>query len=198
MADPLSPFQCPACFKTFRSVTGKEAHLSTAQSCSWYKLDQLENLPGDIPDLRIQEDPAQEIDTFLDQPPLTEHDYYFDDVFLDQYALFPTGTLPGAEPSSQEPNAPPLSQIQPPRALDDVDDTRYVETHPSAGKVLSHCFEDADGDVLMDNHRPEDFSPFSSELDWKIAEWAIKDSIGHNSFDRFLAIPGVSTSLSYI
>ena len=35
------------------------------------------------------------------------------------------------------------------------------------------------------------FAPFASELDWKIAQWAVKDGIGHNSFDRLLNIPGV-------
>ena len=36
------------------------------------------------------------------------------------------------------------------------------------------------------------FEPFNSELDWQIAEWAIKDSISHNFLDRLLAIPGIS------
>jgi len=36
------------------------------------------------------------------------------------------------------------------------------------------------------------FSPFASELDWRVAKWAIKEGIGHNSLDRLLGIPGVS------
>ena len=36
------------------------------------------------------------------------------------------------------------------------------------------------------------FSPFTSELDWKIGRWAVKDGPGHNAFDRLLQIPGVS------
>ena len=36
------------------------------------------------------------------------------------------------------------------------------------------------------------FYPFNSELDWKIAQWAIKDGPGKNAFDRLLKIPGVS------
>ncbi|KAF8871060.1 hypothetical protein CPB84DRAFT_1818259 [Gymnopilus junonius] len=33
--------------------------------------------------------------------------------------------------------------------------------------------------------------PFSSELDWRFAEWAVKDGPGQNAIDRLLAIPGV-------
>lgn len=36
------------------------------------------------------------------------------------------------------------------------------------------------------------FSPFTSELDWKIGRWSVKDGPGHNAFDRLLQIPGVS------
>ncbi|KAA1479265.1 hypothetical protein DENSPDRAFT_748679, partial [Dentipellis sp. KUC8613] len=34
------------------------------------------------------------------------------------------------------------------------------------------------------------WSPFKSEMDWKIAKWAIQEGIGHNTLDRFLSIPG--------
>ncbi|KAF8874329.1 hypothetical protein CPB84DRAFT_1690242 [Gymnopilus junonius] len=36
-----------------------------------------------------------------------------------------------------------------------------------------------------------EFMPFSSELDWRFAEWAVKDGPGQNAIDRLLAIPGV-------
>jgi len=89
------------------------------------------------------------------------------------------------------------------RALDDEDDTRFVMEHPTAGAVLQRnppppppatSAQDADGDIAMDSDSEEKspFSPFHSELDWKIAEWAIKDGPGHKAFDRLLSIPGVS------
>jgi len=28
-------------------------------------------------------------------------------------------------------------------------------------------------------------------MEWRIAHWAVKDGIGHKSFDRLLSIPGV-------
>ncbi|KAJ6540166.1 hypothetical protein DFH09DRAFT_1249545 [Mycena vulgaris] len=42
---------------------------------------------------------------------------------------------------------------------------------------------------------PNGFAPFASELDWRIAEWVIKDGPGHKAFDRLLAIPGVREKL---
>ena len=35
------------------------------------------------------------------------------------------------------------------------------------------------------------YMPFASELDWRIAQWAVKDGPGQNAFDRLLKIPGV-------
>ena len=40
---------------------------------------------------------------------------------------------------------------------------------------------------------PEKESLFSSHLDWEVGNWAIRDSASKSAFDRFLAIPGVST-----
>ncbi|KAF8958087.1 hypothetical protein BDZ97DRAFT_1668977 [Flammula alnicola] len=39
------------------------------------------------------------------------------------------------------------------------------------------------------------FAPFSSELDWRVAQWAVKDGPGHNAFNRLLEIPGVVEKL---
>src|SRR6266545_2709161 len=87
--------------------------------------------------------------------------------------------------------------------LDDEIDERITITHPNAGVVRrkesppSFRFEenDEDGDVEMegpDQLPLSPFRPFNSELDWKIAQWAIKDGPGQNAFDRFLSVPGVS------
>ena len=46
---------------------------------------------------------------------------------------------------------------------------------------------------MKDNTIPNNpYAPFSSEMDWMIAQWAVKDAPGHKAFDRFLEIPGVS------
>jgi hypothetical protein len=51
---------------------------------------------------------------------------------------------------------------------------------------------DEDGDVEMgEEDNVNKFAPFASELDWRVARWAVQEGIGHKSFDRLLAIPGV-------
>ncbi|KAG1766583.1 hypothetical protein EDD22DRAFT_950509 [Suillus occidentalis] len=39
------------------------------------------------------------------------------------------------------------------------------------------------------------FAPFTSELDWRVACWAIQDGIEHKSFDRLMTISGVAEKL---
>ncbi|EGO29505.1 hypothetical protein SERLADRAFT_433485 [Serpula lacrymans var. lacrymans S7.9] len=98
--------------------------------------------------------------------------------------------------------------------LNDNDDEHVEILPPTAGQIIcmDHTlhggwgkgFEGARravdnyGDVDMDNNfpvasGPQDtrFFPFASETDWRVACWAIQDGIGHKSFDRLLAIPGV-------
>ena len=57
--------------------------------------------------------------------------------------------------------------------------------------------EDADGDTAIGEAAlPEqEFAPFASELDWRVARWAVQEGIGHKSLDRLLSIPGVSCCL---
>lgn len=98
--------------------------------------------------------------------------------------------------------------------LDDDEDTRVEDEHPSAGRTIRmnkdlhqrwHDLfgpgKDREGDMLMGegtiftSGRSNGFAPFASELDWRVANWAIKEGVGHNAFDRLLSIPGVSHSI---
>jgi len=92
------------------------------------------------------------------------------------------------------------------RVFEEDEDSRVIETHQTAGRTIrrdpppSMWGQDQDGDVRMEE--PDASSseteaegwlhPFASELDWKIAQWAVKEGIGHGSFNRLLEIPGVS------
>ena len=85
------------------------------------------------------------------------------------------------------------------RSLDSDEDARVFDIHPTAGKILRHqtsdqqSYLDSDGDLHMFQEGADSkFHPFNSELDWKIAQWAIKEGPGKNAFDRLLKIPGVS------
>ena len=89
--------------------------------------------------------------------------------------------------------------------LDDNDgDDREITITKDAGKVrrkvspptLQFESKDANGDATMQepNEEPPSrspFFPFTSELDWKVAQWAIKEDPGQNALDRLLSVPGV-------
>ena len=35
------------------------------------------------------------------------------------------------------------------------------------------------------------FAPFDLEVDWRVAEWALKSGVSHRQLDRLLAIPHI-------
>ncbi|EGO26571.1 hypothetical protein SERLADRAFT_407308 [Serpula lacrymans var. lacrymans S7.9] len=83
----------------------------------------------------------------------------------------------------------------------DDDDERVVEQNENAGKVIRvdldahnkwresfHQFHQDNNE--MDVDLPDNrWAPFSTELDWKFAHWALQEGIGQKSLDRLLAIP---------
>ncbi|PPQ73279.1 hypothetical protein CVT26_015230 [Gymnopilus dilepis] len=88
------------------------------------------------------------------------------------------------------------------RVFDDHPDPRVRDWTEGAGRIIRrvpplHATQDVrdkDGDVQMSNS-DSPFFPFSSELDWQVGQWAIRDGPGHNAFDRLLEIPGVVEKL---
>ncbi|PPQ92723.1 hypothetical protein CVT25_013764, partial [Psilocybe cyanescens] len=82
------------------------------------------------------------------------------------------------------------------KVLDDDEDDRTIIWTKNAGDIIHR--------VIPPKYMPEEentaigasnFAPFASELDWKVAQWAVMDGPGHNTFDRLLAIPGVVEKL---
>ena len=45
--------------------------------------------------------------------------------------------------------------------------------------------------MMDDASKLNHFAPFASELDWKVAQWVVKDGPGHNAVNRLFEIPGV-------
>ena len=85
-----------------------------------------------------------------------------------------------------------------PLILDDDDDERVTIVNEDAGKVRRKVDppslqppqrSDQHGDVSMEPS--SNFYPFNSELDWRVAQWAVQDSPGQNALDHLLSIPGV-------
>jgi hypothetical protein len=91
------------------------------------------------------------------------------------------------------------------RTLDETGGELHEVVHETAGKVirvdssLRAMYQDAlqrnggkdegqEGTEIVGNF----YSPFDSEMDWRVARWAVMEGVGQGSLDRLLAIPGVS------
>lgn len=212
---------CPVCSRTFKTSGGKRAHMSTAKNCAWYKFGKLADLQplrynasgeGGAIEIQAQDvgggneasdmDPADVIEDLEDE----EEDLFH---FVPQTFLQPEDMDVVMEEGEAGPGPSTMANRRS-RAnmlctLDDDNDERVEEIHPTAGKVirmdeslhrrwrkLFGDFQAPDGDVEMaGDHGENSYSPFASELDWQIARWVVKDGPGQNSFDRLLKIPGV-------
>src|SRR5882757_8904090 len=117
--------------------------------------------------------------------------------------------LPSLEDLQEGPQAGPSCGYYQTTLETEEDDERVEEEDERAGaclRVVDTLHErwkrefgpsqDMQGDVNMSDVSKDGdgtkFSPFASELDWRIARWAIQDGIGHKSFDRLMSIPEVS------
>lgn len=181
------------------------SHLSKARSCAWYEksklrelglesADNVDNLsvppprePEDSDDLENY-DLRQDLDLDMDFGPY-ESELNF---------------LPSDEPEIGRAGPDPQTETHIPQGaakshpiLDDDDDQRVIQIDEEAGRIFRqdppprHFQVDNDSDCMMDGE-PNPFFPFASELDWRVARWAVKDGPGHNAFNRLLEIPGVS------
>lgn len=174
------------------------SHLSKARSCAWYEEGKLRALGlGDNDDFHIPapsppHDPENDSDWEnydLQQDPDDDMEF---GPYEEEFHFLPTND------NEPEGEAGPSNEVQNP-ILEDDDDQRIVQIDDEAGRIYRHdpppryCQADKDGDSLMENNgEPNSFFPFTSELDWRVAQWAVKDGPGHNAFNRLLDIPGVS------
>ena len=210
----MDEYTCPVCAKTFTMMKSLNSHLKMAKNCShWGKGKRREAAmdlvdKGELGDLNILSDPQHSHSISEDLDPIEVMEDWLDDHrdafhFTDDVAIGQAG--PGPSTTSRFIN----------RTLDEDEDARVEDIHPTAGMVirmdkhlhyrwqkLFKCNEENqnnDQDVDMgDGARTDDeqssinpYAPFASELEWRVARWAVQDSIGHKSLDRLLAIPGV-------
>ena len=102
------------------------------------------------------------------------------------------------DPEEIEGNQQPKTSSSRNSPLDDDCDERITIVDKNAGWIFckappTYTENDSEGDTLMGEDPNRDpFEPFSSKLNWMVAHWAVKDGPGHNAFNRFLEIPGVS------
>ncbi|KII89509.1 hypothetical protein PLICRDRAFT_29724 [Plicaturopsis crispa FD-325 SS-3] len=208
--DELNNRTCPACATPFKTTKGMHSHLMTAKRCAWYKKGKRRELGT------TEQEVVEGFDVDLDTEERAEEEDIEDVEDEFNAGLYDFIPLSEYRPHAQESEAGPSTNHgrQDGLRLDDDEDVRCVIDHPTAGKVIrmdatlhrrwKELFGGAGGpdeDVEMgspdgenegNNHR---FLPFATELDWRVACWAVKDGIGHKSFDRFLSIPGVREKL---
>ncbi|KAH9834238.1 uncharacterized protein C8Q71DRAFT_672646, partial [Rhodofomes roseus] len=191
------------------------SHLSTAKSCLWYRKGKNRDLWASVPD--VVEDIAREkaVPSGARAMDVEDRDSDSEDLLndfqdvLENRDLFsfvltgpPTASCSSGEPQAssstgrifQPPTAPPQTL-----SLDDDEDTRIKEEDLLAGKVIRMDARVVETWKVMffpdedeAEGRGEDvWRPFTSELDWRVAMWIVREDVGQNSMNRFLSIPGV-------
>ncbi|EGO30873.1 hypothetical protein SERLADRAFT_404854 [Serpula lacrymans var. lacrymans S7.9] len=202
----------PACGKLLKTPQGIMAHLSMSAICAWYRKGKRRELEAD--NLGPEQVVFDEVN--LDENFYDQEDYDSDgseDIFLNslqepfnnflndpamqgniQYNLNPDPEMQAS--SSCHPHSLHFN-------LDNNDDNdeRVVEQNENAGKVIRVDLDahnkwresfhqlhqdDDEMDVDLPDNR---WAPFSTELDWKFAHWALQEGVGQKSLDRLLAIP---------
>ncbi|KAL0954330.1 hypothetical protein HGRIS_003328 [Hohenbuehelia grisea] len=179
-----------------------------------YVIDPI--LEDDIPDLEDEESPGLVLEEFEEDPvfhliPIVPP---FADLPLEPSADTSQGTANTEvpPPASSSSTKPPLKQTN--ITLDDNEDSRFYDTNTKAGVVIAmdqslherwaamfkvkQQAPDQEGDISMEGSSSSTTSPyfpFASELDWRVADWFVKEDPGHSAFDRLLSIPGVVEKL---
>ncbi|KAJ3504237.1 hypothetical protein NLJ89_g8041 [Agrocybe chaxingu] len=202
---PSMSYFCPAsCNRRFKSPANLHAHLARAPRCMWFMEETLDALDEDPTDSLEQEDiPSAPVDPWAEYDPLDDPDLDFSylEEALDEFHFIPEIQPIGAQGPGPQTAANRAKAAR--FVLDDLDDKRVTDIDLLAGRIVrkaqpSSQQADKDGDIQMSDpsNAPDPrFLPFTSELDWRIAQWAVRDGPGNNAFDRLLAIPGVVDKL---
>lgn len=201
------PTQCPACNKYLRTPQGLSAHLTSARKCLWYKKGKLSELK-----VHMDNDATVSQEEESQRPIATSQSHREQDPaeLINEFNDRAFDFIPLAAISTDDP--PPGPSCCTGSNKDEVADEcvdEWVEEYPfpTAGQVihmertlhekwrLLFRHEDLDGDAAMDDgaSSEQQFSPFASELDWRVASWAVQEGIGHKCLNQLLAIPGVSS-----
>lgn len=215
--------QCPVCQRSFDSSRGLSVHRDKVKACSWYAQDPAVfgaflDEKGEI----VLEDAAAlpiDLEHTSPAPVAAEDDNTLDD---DDYipALFAELATQPQPATTFRPTTGmscPLSRMlgAQARSLDDVDTPLVVVEHKEAAHIVRtdnslktqwrRIFESNTSirDIVMEgttdlnigNLPSEAYAPFTSELDWRIAQWGVKEEVGQNALNRLLEIPGVRMPL---
>ncbi|KAF5348426.1 hypothetical protein D9757_014448 [Collybiopsis confluens] len=86
------------------------------------------------------------------------------------------------------------------RALEEDESHSWVwQWHPTAGKVygIEPTVHNRWEQLFSgkDTNAADNYKPFSSRLEWELAQWAVKEKLSQKSFDRLLLIPQLKERL---
>ena len=195
---------CPVCGHLFNTVSRRNKHLHTAKSCRGHRSGKLKALaeaqftalPTPAPShTTLPPKPAEDVAAAATQISAQQDDELFYFVTEPEPAIGEEG--PG--PSTQAAHRSRFAQAAQERVLDDYDDTRVRVVDETAGRAIrvDPSMHDlwrrmfgTEAVVGMDTESTQ-YLPFTSELDWRIASWAVKEDVSQGAFNCLLAIPGV-------
>ncbi|KAI0739541.1 hypothetical protein C8Q80DRAFT_1051838, partial [Daedaleopsis nitida] len=181
---------CPVCSKLFATSGGRNSHLKTARSCSWYRRGKLRALDIEREGGHMDIQPE---DTDHPMPHDDHAEWDAEDIFEelppnDIFHFLPLDPQPSGSHTTVYEEVTTSGQVI----------WMNATLHDRWKKHFSVYGQDKDGDIDM-APAPEDdqlrFHPFASQLDWQIAHWFVKEQPSHKSFDHLLQIPGVQESL---
>lgn len=207
---------CPAgCGRAFDTSQGRESHLTQSRSCSWWQTFQKSSALDKVLQADVEEE-ALGAEYMMRQDEHGEllgelagdllQEYEEDNNIFHFVDLDPLIGQAGPGPSTEANRLLERQLGVKLRTLDDDsgEDQQVLEWQEDAGVIIRmdeslrarwQLANNLEVDVPMDGTAalPDQmYLPFASEMDWKIAEWVVKDGIGHKSLDRLLSIPGVS------
>jgi len=208
----LDSLQCPAggCGRIFATVQARNSHLSQAQSCSWYrafeKTAAVEILFGEgLVNEKLGPDYMEKNGEEIDREAgglLQAFEQENDPFFL--VSILPEldgGQGPGPSTQAYRDSLADQQLGSKPRTLDTEAEPVYEEEDVEIGNAIRfdpdlrtrwEAIHGGTSSAAMDST----YKPFASEMDWRIADWVVKEGIGHNTFDRLCKIPGVRVLFS--
>ncbi|TFK46455.1 hypothetical protein OE88DRAFT_1638237 [Heliocybe sulcata] len=208
---------CPACYVCFNTIQGMHAHLSMSKKCAWYRKGKNRDMSetssasggGDLMEIGESAGDVGGVESEVEEDEIDEEI----EENLEQYEENMMQWFDDLEQREAEPEGPSTSAHR----LDDAADSQITEENTRGGHILRmesnihskwkslFVEREKDADVTMGNSDNGDqdsegdtsnpFFPFASELDWRVAKWAIEEGPGQSAFDRFLDIPGIKECL---
>ncbi|KAL1657787.1 hypothetical protein EV122DRAFT_227149 [Schizophyllum commune] len=196
----IDDYTCPACSNFFDTIEAKNKHIRQSEGCSWYRKDFVAQwtAPHDPLDDLIEDVSNIDLD---DQHALFQLIPPTDYTTLNADSSIAIGEA-GPGPSTQAHRQARL------RTLDDFDDSRVIDEYIGAGARIrmdskvhdlwkqrfGRCDEAevTEGGSGQPSSCPDElYRPFASELEWRIAHWAVTEGVAQNAINRLLDIPEV-------